>query len=386
MFVPYGDSRTPGPRKAAFDLGNNGAGVNANNLKLGCDCLGHIKYFDTYSHTRDGTPVKVPNVVCCHEIDDGILWKHTNYRTTNAIVARARVLVLQTIITVGNYEYIFAFQFNQAGAINYEVRATGILSTSPINIGDSVSYGTVVAPGVLAPYHQHLFSLRIDPAIDGHKNSLVVEESHAMPIGDPSIYNPFGVGYTTTQTITENEGGLDCDISKGRVFNMINENVLNPITNKPVGYQLVPHPSQMLLAHPNSFHAKRSEFGAHAIWVTRYADGELYASGKHTNQSLGGEGINSWIQKRRKENKSVGVRNEDIVVWHTFGTTHNPRVEDWPVMPSEKMMVTLKPVNFFERNPGIDVKASLQEDNKSVLVGGEEGCCTKGESIEKSRL
>jgi primary-amine oxidase len=35
MFVPYGDSRAPYPRKAAFDLGSNGAGVNANNLKLG---------------------------------------------------------------------------------------------------------------------------------------------------------------------------------------------------------------------------------------------------------------------------------------------------------------------------------------------------------------
>jgi primary-amine oxidase len=35
MFVPYGDSRSPYPRKAAFDLGNNGAGVNANNLQLG---------------------------------------------------------------------------------------------------------------------------------------------------------------------------------------------------------------------------------------------------------------------------------------------------------------------------------------------------------------
>lgn len=40
MFVPYGDPRTPYPRKAAFDLGNDGAGINANNLKLGCDCLG----------------------------------------------------------------------------------------------------------------------------------------------------------------------------------------------------------------------------------------------------------------------------------------------------------------------------------------------------------
>ena len=35
MFVPYGDSRAPYPRKAAFDLGSNGAGVNANCLNLG---------------------------------------------------------------------------------------------------------------------------------------------------------------------------------------------------------------------------------------------------------------------------------------------------------------------------------------------------------------
>jgi primary-amine oxidase len=40
MFVPYGDPRAPYPRKAAFDLGNDGAGLNANNLSLGCDCLG----------------------------------------------------------------------------------------------------------------------------------------------------------------------------------------------------------------------------------------------------------------------------------------------------------------------------------------------------------
>jgi primary-amine oxidase len=38
MFVPYGDPRSPYPRKAAFDFGNNGGGVNANNLGLG-GCL-----------------------------------------------------------------------------------------------------------------------------------------------------------------------------------------------------------------------------------------------------------------------------------------------------------------------------------------------------------
>jgi primary-amine oxidase len=43
MFVPYGDPRMPYSRKSVFDVGDIGAGVAANNLALGCDCLGAIK-------------------------------------------------------------------------------------------------------------------------------------------------------------------------------------------------------------------------------------------------------------------------------------------------------------------------------------------------------
>ncbi|KAJ5092276.1 hypothetical protein NUU61_007146 [Penicillium alfredii] len=370
MFVPYGDPRAPYPRKAAFDLGNDGAGINANNLQLGCDCLGLIKYFDGWHNTSSGEPLKLPNVVCCHEQDDGILWKHTNFRTQNAVVTRSRILVLQTIITVSNYEYIFAFHFGQDASIHYEIRATGILSTCPINIEDKVPYGTVVAPGVLAPYHQHLFCIRIDPAIDGTANSLQVEESNAMPINNPSIYNPFGVGYTTNSSIITEESGLDLDFAKNRSFKIINEQKINPVTGTPVGFKLLPSYSQMLLAQPGSYHSKRSEFADHAIWVTRYDDEELFPAGRHTMQSLGGEGIRSTIQRRKSDPESTSsVRNEDIVIWHTFGSTHNPRIEDWPVMPSEKMVVGLKPVNFFTGNPGLDVAVSTQERNRSALVG-----------------
>lgn len=369
MFVPYGDPRAPYPRKAAFDLGNDGAGINANNLQLGCDCLGTIKYFDAWHNTQSGEPMKLPNVVCCHEQDDGILWKHTNFRTGNAVVTRSRILVLQTIITVSNYEYIFAFQFAQDASIFYEVRATGILSTVPHHLDqkDNVPYGTVVAPGVLAPHHQHLFSLRIDPAVDGHQNTLSIEESHPMPIDDPAIDNPFGVGYHTVNQYVEKEGGFDLDISKGRVFKFINENKINPITGTPVGFKLLPQPSQMLLSHADSYHAKRSEFGQHAVWVTHYEDDDHFPSGRYTMQSSGGDGIASSIQKRNALGSSKSVRSADIVVWHTFGSTHNPRIEDWPVMPSEKMTVGLKPVNFFTGNPGLDVPVSTQEKNKSVL-------------------
>ena len=45
-----------------------------------------------------------------------------------------------------------------------------------------------------------------------------------------------------------------------------------------------------------------------------------------------------------------------------------PRIEDFPVMPCEILKVSFKPVNFFARNPAIDVPPSTQEFNKSTLL------------------
>lgn len=83
-----------------------------------------------------------PNVICLHEQDNGIGWKHTNYRTGRAVVTRNRVLVVQFIITLANYEYIFAYNFDLAGGISIETRATGIVSTVPIDPGKVRIYWT----------------------------------------------------------------------------------------------------------------------------------------------------------------------------------------------------------------------------------------------------
>ncbi|KAL6405285.1 copper amine oxidase [Ilyonectria robusta] len=141
--------RAPYAFKQVFDAGDSGFGYNANQLHLGCDCLGHIHYFDGYTADWEGKPVHHRNMVCLHEQDGGLLHK--------------------MIATLGNYEYIFAYYFDQAAGIDIEVRATGILSTCPIDNHDGFSYpfGTNVGPGVFAPNHQHVFSLRVDPAIDG---------------------------------------------------------------------------------------------------------------------------------------------------------------------------------------------------------------------------
>lgn len=192
-----------------------------------------------------------------------------------------------------------------------------------------------------------------------------MEESKPMPVD--KVHNPFGVGYYAESHYVDREGGFDLDLNKARVFKFVNENKINPTTGTPVGFKLLPHPSQLLLSHPDSYHARRSEFGQHAVWVTRYEDDDHYPAGRYTMQSSGGDGIASRIKSRAATGASQTVRDSDIVIWHTFGSTHNPRIEDWPVMPNEKMMVGLKPVNFFSGNPGLDVAVSIQEKNKSVL-------------------
>ncbi|KAE8155079.1 copper amine oxidase [Aspergillus avenaceus] len=358
MFVPYGDPRNPIYRKGAFDLGNVGAGVTANNLQLGCDCLGMIKYIDGCVVAADGSPSPRPSAICIHEIDNGIQWKHTNHRTGKATVVRKRQLVLQTIITVANYEYIFMWYFDQAGEITFETRATGILSTQPIDKDAAVPWGTRVADGVMAPCHQHLFNLRIDPAVGGHQNSFASTDS--VPIPWDETLNPLGTGYVTEHKVLDRAGPVNDDIATGRVFKILNENIQNPVSLTPIGYKLVPFRSQLLLARPGSWHWKRSEFCENSIWVTKYKDRQLFPAGDYTNQSLGGTGIKSWLQDR------PNVRNEDIVIWHTYGFTHNPRVEDFPVMPAEMAQVHLKPYNFALCNPTIDVPPSNQSFNQSV--------------------
>ncbi|WVQ80952.1 hypothetical protein IAT38_003059 [Cryptococcus sp. DSM 104549] len=364
MTVPYGDPRAPYHRKQAFDLGDVGAGICANELHLGCDCLGVIHYLDFDHWNAEGKATKLRGAVCLHEQDDGIGWKHTNFRTNRPFVTRSRVMIIQTIITVANYEYIFAWKLDQAGALHLETRATGILSTAGILPGEKSPYGNIVSPGVLATNHQHLFSLRCDPAIDGDENTVVQEDSVPMPFdkANPPANNRWGVGYTVEKTPITKAGFADAAPHKNRVFKIQNPNKLNPISGNPVGYKLVPSPSQLMLAHPDSVGFARAEFGDHHIYVTSYRDGELYAGGQYTNQSSGNaRGLRSWYT--REDN----VANADLVLWHTFGLTHNPRVEDFPVMPCETHMVSFKPADFFDKNPAIDVPASTQGFNQSSL-------------------
>ncbi|KAF5098944.1 hypothetical protein D0Z03_001113 [Geotrichum reessii] len=361
MAVPYGDPRPPLHRKMAFDFGDCGGGKCANELSLGCDCLGTIKYFSGNICDPQGNAFTKQNVICMHEQDDGIAWKHTNYRTNVPAITRRRILVLQTILTVGNYEYIFAWHLDQAAGIKLEIRATGVVSTQYIDGGKRSKWGTIVSPSVLASSHQHIFSVRMDPAIDNYKkNSVAYCDTKTTPWDD---HNPKGTAFYNDTTYIEKSSTLMADILANRYVKIVNESIKNPVSGSPVGYKLHAVPTALLMAQPGSIARKRAAFATKHFWVTKYKDNEFYAGGVWTNQSskeIGG------VQDA--VNRNENVRDDDVVLWHSFGLTHHPRVEDFPVMPVEMMSMMLTPYDFFTRNPAIDVPQSTQKFNRSVEV------------------
>jgi primary-amine oxidase len=366
MVVPYGD---PDPTRrwiSYFDAGEYLLGRNANALKLGCDCLGEIYYFDAVLHDDSGHPLVAENAICLHEEDHGLLWKHTDIFTGDVASRRSRRLVISFIATVGNYDYAFYWYLYQDGGIGFEVKATGVLFTA--GGSGSTPYANEVAPGVRAPYHQHLFCARLDMTVDGVRNTVEEIDVVPIPIGPD---NPTGNAFTASATPIRTQAGRNADTSVARRWRIANPASLNRL-GEPVAYTLVPQPGPTLLAQEGSTLRERAAFATKHLWVTKYAADQRHPAGERPNQHPGGAGIAAWTSGAGAE---VSVENEDVVLWHVFGPTHLPRSEEWPVMPVDSAGFTLKPTGFFDRNPGLDVPPTASESHGAVATA----CAAEGE-------
>ena len=349
MVVPYGDPDPMHAWKHVFDASEASIGAIPNSLKLGCDCLGEIHYFDINVMNPNGESRCIENAICMHEEDYGVLWKHYDSERQTQEVRRSRRLVISAIHTVGNYEYGFFWYLYLDGTIQMEVKLTGIVGISAIEQDqERPEFAPLIAPNLTSPVHQHLFNFRLDFDLDGGPMSVYEVNTEALPLDHPD--NPHGTAFSATSTrfAREADAQRSVNAASARGWRVVNEQSTNRL-GKPVAYKLMPGSTPTLLASPESPVGQRAGFARHNLWVTPYHPDELSAAGDHTNLHPGGEGLPKWTAQNRS------IENTDVVLWHTTGVTHVPRPEDWPVMPVEYCGFMLQPVGFFERNPALDL-------------------------------
>jgi primary-amine oxidase len=349
MVVFYADPSPSRFYQNYFDTGEYMFCRYTNSLKLGCDCLGEIHYLDATIADDHGRPCTIENAICIHEEDYGLLWKHNDMFNGMSESRRSRRLVISFFTTIGNYDYGFYWYLYLDGTIELEAKATGVVFTSALPDGDS-AYANELAPGLGAPFHQHMFCARLDMSVDGDVNAVDELDAARVPMGPG---NPYGNAFTRTVTRLhrESEGQRTGDASIGRVWRISNPEKRNRLGN-PVGYVLHSQNAPLMLADENSSTHRRANFATKHLWVTRYDAEERYPAGEYVYQNHGNAGLPTWVSADRD------IDGQDIVLWHTFGLTHFPRPEDWPVMPMDYTGFALKADGFFDRNPTLDMPPS----------------------------
>ena len=353
MFVPYMDPSQTWAYRAYMDIGEYGFGALSSPLKPGSDCPVNATFLDAVISDDHGKPLTLKNVVCVFERDTGDpLWRHYEF-FTDSHESRPNVeLVVRMAPEVGNYDYLLDYAFNRNGEIEVRVGAYGIIATKGVatrNMHDPTAaadthYGTLVSPNLVGVNHDHFMSFRVDLDIDGQDNRLVEDRFVTRRLtGNPLRKSLWQV----ERSIVGTEGAIDTmhDPAWFRVESSSRQNALG----NPTSYQLMPGHSDLSLLDADEPQQQRASFSGSALWVTRYKSGENFAAGVYPNQNRTVEGLPRFVADHES------VANKDLVLWYTVGFHHETRSEDYPVMPAMWHSFVLRPFNFFDRNPGLDV-------------------------------
>ncbi len=362
MVVPYGSPEAGHYRKSVYDIGEYGLGKLTNSLTLGCDCLGTIHYMDAWLNDPDGKAYAIPNAICIHEEDSGILWKHWDFRTDKTEVRRGRRLVVSSIATVGNYEYGAYWYFYLDGTFEFEMKATGIINTVACEPGHPSKFGVEVKPGLVGQVHQHLFCARLDLAIDGDRNGVVECNTKTIPMGPD---NPYGNAFYVEETslTRESEAGRKANAESQRYWKFTSADKVNAVGRK-TAYKLDPSHTITPFLSPEGPSGRRSGFIYNHLWVTRFHPEERYAGGEYVNHSDGSDGVAAFAAQDRS------LEGEDLVAWHVFGLHHLPRPEDFPVQACINSGFKLMPNGFFDAAPTMDLPPAGNKASKRA-----ESCC-----------
>lgn len=242
------------------------------------------------------------------------------------------------------------------------MKLTGVLNVYTLAPGEPAGpFATQVATRIGAQFHQHLFSVRVDPMIDGLRNSVI--ESDLVPLPDALTGSPANwagnafVSQERTLRIAR-DGAREYDFKKDRRWTIVNTGRRHHASGKPPGYVLgYGGAAATLLANQGSWVTKRAGFAGKSLWVVKDAEegttGRMWPAGRYVPQTK--EGPKDSVLEWAKGDESI--EDEDVVLfltlgwwswlllvdlfaytWSFVGVNHVPRPEDWPVYALSRLL------------------------------------------------
>ncbi|KAL7423655.1 hypothetical protein Q5752_001236 [Cryptotrichosporon argae] len=335
-----------------------GMGGSVRPLIKGYDCPAHATLLDATVHEAGSTTR--PGAICVFEREgDRPLSRHTGYGPGEMGAVKGYELVVRSVSTVGNYDYIFDYTFQLDGTIEIRLSASGYLQGGAYDASES-PYGHQLRPGLMGSLHDHIINYKIDLDVAGVRNSLMRVRMEQEVLDAPWVdLDGWGEVVQTklVREVVEKEGAFDYAPNAEGAYVVLNTNSTNAWGN-PRGYALHPGPL-VKLANTRAKRTERSvEWAKHHVAVTRRKETEPCSSSMWNSNLPGAPPVDFG-----KFLDDESIEQEDLVVWANLGTHHIPRAEDSPntLTNVATSYVLLVPWNFN------DYDVAMESAN-SVLV------------------
>lgn len=370
VFVPYMDPGAGWYWRTYMDSGEYGFGIFMSPLRAGIDCPRYARFLPAVMHQDDGTPLEIPNAICVFERNIGDpAWRHFEIfaqgpeQFTPTEGRPATQLVFRSASEVGNYDYLIDYVFHQNGRMDIMVGSSGLDAVKGVasrsmhddTAAEDTRYGTLIAPNLVAPNHDHFFNFRLDFDIDGTQNTFMRSRLVAGKPADDALRRSFWVVDRQAANY-ELTGSYRINPALPAMYHVMNMNEESALGHHP-GYMIKPHDSVAYgpLDVRNDPPMQRNGYINYTIWNTAYDASQRYAGGELAFASTGEDSLPQWVKANRP------INNKDIVTWYTVGFHHIPRMEDWPVMSTMWKGIQLVPFNFFAHNPAASIRTPAEK-------------------------
>jgi Cu2+-containing amine oxidase len=351
-----------------------GIGETSDPIPTECPETSHF-IWDTYWSVGSSGPSYSPRAACIYEAPTGL----PKYRQKDGVevALRETKLVIAFHVPVGNYDYSTVWTFSVLGEMSLEYGATGNMQTifwrhDQVLSGDALGHGPFgdrVSKYSIGCLHDHTFGYKLDFDIWGHtSNSFEVTKFKSGARKFNPLWNEQQDKYLEYPTIRwyernypktelDDYARMEMSMQTPGAFRIVDTEATNGLGSYP-GYEIM---YSMGLVHDIATDQDTWGEGTHPI----------LKGGNYRRSHIA-------ITKRKEEEDSLedpfalnrandplfslddyfdgdDIYQEDIVAWVTASFIHHPVAEDWPVMSSMFSGVHIRPTNFFDYNPAIDL-------------------------------
>ncbi|KAI8477680.1 amine oxidase, partial [Branchiostoma belcheri] len=325
-------------------------------LVPGVDCPTTASYLDVLHQKDSARPRQYKNAVCVFELNTGIpLRRHYEsdfqggYLFYGGMVDN--VLVVRTISTVFNYDYVLDFIFHQNGVLEVRTSLTGYVMSTFYTQAEA-PYGYKMWQSAIGNAHHHVINLKVDMDVGGIENRYetvdFVQTNITNPLY-PELYHIHTKAQRNPKT-TEREAILHYNFDRPKYYNFYNQEKSNSYGIKK-GYRIqINAPTKELV--PRGWGPMRGAAWAdYQMAVTRRKESEPASSSLY-NQN---DPFDPVVDFDRFLDDDENIVDQDLVAWVTMGTHHVPHAEDAPVTATagNQLSLFLRPFHFFDEDPSM---------------------------------